>query len=371
VFYSLRCLIAWTLLNGNATLARSVHLEVLMKAVVINEHGGPEVLRYTDFPEPMIGADEVLVRVQACALNHLDLWVRRGLPGRTVPFPHIPGSDISGEVVRTGERVKNVSVGERVLLAPGVSCGHCPQCIAGRDNFCKEYVLFGSTIHGGYAEFVKAPAVNVMAIPGNLSFEEAAAVPLVFLTAWHMLFARADLQPAEDVLVIAAGSGVGSAAVQIAKATGARVIATAGSEPKLAKAKALGADDVLLHAGEFAREVKKRTGGRGVDVVFEHVGAATWDQSVYSLAPGGRLVTCGATSGFESKINVGYLFARQLSILGSFMGRKSELYAALELVRRGLLKPIIDTVFPLERAAEAHRRLENREQFGKIVLQIA
>ena len=210
-----------------------------------------------------------------------------------------------------------------------------------------------------------------MAIPGNLSFEEAAAVPLVFLTAWHMLFARADLQPAEDVLVIAAGSGVGSAAVQIAKATGARVIATAGSEPKLAKAKALGADDLLLHAGEFAREVKKRTGGRGVDVVFEHVGAATWDQSVYSLAPGGRLVTCGATSGFESKINVGYLFARQLSILGSFMGRKSELYAALELVRRGLLKPIIDTVFPLERAAEAHRRLENREQFGKIVLQIA
>ncbi len=342
-----------------------------MKAVIISEHGGPEVLRYTDYPEPSIGAREVLVRVRACALNHLDLWVRRGLPGRPVPFPHIPGSDISGEVAKVGESVKNVRVGEKVLLAPGTSCGECPQCIAGHDNFCKDYVLFGSTIHGGCAEFVKSPAANVIPIPGNLSFEEAAAIPLVFLTAWHMLFYRAHLQPAEDVLVIAAGSGVGSAAVEIAKAVGARVIATAGSEPKLRKAKELGADDVLLHAGEFAREAKKLTNGRGVDVVFEHVGAATWDQSVYSLAAGGRLVTCGATTGFETKINVGYLFARQLSILGSFMGHKSELYSVLELFKRGLLRPVIDCVMPLERAADAHRRLENREQFGKVVLKVA
>ena len=283
-----------------------------MKAVVLSEHGGPEVLRYTDVPEPAIGAHDVLVRVRACALNHLDLWVRRGLPGRSITFPHIPGSDISGEVAKIGESVSNVRVGERVLLAPGLSCGQCPQCIAGRDNFCKQYVLFGAGVHGGYAEFVKSPAANVIPIPGNLSFEEAAAIPLVFLTAWHMLFYRAHLQPAEEVLVIAAGSGVGSAAIQIAKATGARVIATAGSQPKLAKAKTLGADKVLLHEGDFAREVKRLTNGRGVDVVFEHVGAATWDQSVYSLAVGGRLVTCGATSGFESKINVGYLFARQL-----------------------------------------------------------
>jgi len=343
-----------------------------MKAVVINEHGGPEVLRYTDFPDPTIGANnDVLVRVRACALNHLDLWVRRGLPGRNVPFPHIPGSDISGEVAKVGENVTNVRVGERVLLAPGVSCGQCPQCIAGRDNFCKDYVLFGSTIPGGYAEFVKSPAANVIPIPGSMNFEEAAAIPLVFLTAWHMLFYRAHLRPAETVLVIAAGSGVGSAAVQIAKAAGARVVATAGSEPKLAKARELGADATLLHVGEFAREVKKLTNGRGVDVVFEHVGAATWDQSVYSLAHGGRLVTCGATTGFETKINVGYLFARQLSILGSFMGHKSELYDVLELFKRGLLKPVIDTVLPLERAADAHRRLENREQFGKVVLRIA
>jgi NADPH:quinone reductase-like Zn-dependent oxidoreductase len=342
-----------------------------MKAVVLSEHGGPEVLRYTDIPEPTIGPREVLVRVRACALNHLDLWVRRGLPGRSVPLPQIPGSDISGEVAKIGESVSNVKVGDKVLLAPGISCGQCAQCIAGHDNFCKDYTLFGSTVHGGYAEFVKSPAVNVIPIPGNLTFEEAAAIPLVFLTAWHMLFYRAHLQPAEDVLVIAAGSGVGSAAIQVAKAAGARVIATAGSEPKLAKAKELGADDVLLHTGEFAREVKRLTNGRGVHVVFEHVGAATWDQSVYSLAVGGRLVTCGATTGFESKINVGYLFARQLSILGSFMGHKSELFSVLELFKRGLLKPVIDCVLPLERAAEAHKRLENREQFGKVVLSVA
>ena len=341
-----------------------------MKAVVISEHGGPEVLRYTDFPEPAIGGHEVLVRVRACALNHLDLWVRRGLPGRSIPFPHIPGSDISGEVAKVGESVKNVRVGEKILLEPGLSCGQCAQCIAGRDNFCKEYTLFGSGVHGGCAEFVKSPVSNVIPIPGNLNFEEAAAIPLVFLTAWHMLFYRAHLQPAEDVLVIAAGSGVGSAAIQIAKATGARVIATAGSEPKLAKARELGADEVLLHGGEFAREVKRLTNGRGVDVVFEHVGAATWDQSVYSLAAGGRLVTCGATTGFDSKINVGYLFARQLSILGSFMGHKAELFSVLELFKRGLLKPVIDCVLPLERIADAHKRLENREQFGKVVLKV-
>jgi NADPH:quinone reductase-like Zn-dependent oxidoreductase len=341
-----------------------------MKAVVIYEHGGPEVLRYTDFPQPSIGPQDVLVRVRACALNHLDLWVRRGLPGRPVSFPHILGSDISGEVAAVGENVRNARVGDRVLLAPGISCGECESCLAGRDNFCRDYVLFGSTVHGGYAEFVKSPAANVILMPGNLSFEQAAAVPLVFLTAWHMLFDRAHLRPAEEVLVIAAGSGVGSAAVQIAKAAGARVIATAGSEAKLAKAKELGADDTVLHVGEFAREVKRLTNGRGVHVVFEHVGTATWDQSVYSLAHGGRLVTCGATTGFEGKINIGYLFARQLSVLGSFMGYKAELFSVLDLFKRGLLKPVIDTVMPLERAADAHRRLENREQFGKVVLKI-
>lgn len=342
-----------------------------MKAVIISGHGGPEVLRYAEVPEPQIGRQEVLVRVRACALNHLDLWVRRGLPGQKTAFPHILGSDISGEVERVGEEVARIRPGDRVLLAPGLSCGQCVQCIAGQDNFCRDYTLFGSGVHGGYAEFVTSPAVNVIPIPAGLTFEQAAAVPLVFLTAWHMLFSRARLQPAETVLVMGASSGVGSAAIQIAKVAGARVIAASTSEEKLAKAKELGADDVISSSGEFAREVKRRTNGRGVDVVFEHVGQATWEQSIFSLAPGGRLVTCGATTGFEGKLNIGYLFARQLSVLGSFMGSKAELFSALALFERGLLKPVLDCTMPLERAAEAHRRLEDRQQFGKIVLQVA
>jgi NADPH:quinone reductase-like Zn-dependent oxidoreductase len=345
-----------------------------MKAVVFSEHGGPEVLRYTEVPEPQIGApnvNDVLVRVRACALNHLDLWVRGGLPGVTIPLPRIPGSDISGEVAKVGANVSHVKVGERVLLSPGISCGHCPQCLAANDSMCRDYTLFGYMVDGGYAEYVRSPSVNVIPMPPGLSFEEAAAIPLVFLTAWHMLITRAKLKPSEDVLILGAGSGVGSAAIQIAKVTGARVIATAGSEEKLAKAKELGAHDVIQHSKQdIAAEVKRLTNRRGVDVVFEHVGQATWEHSVRSLAVGGRLVTCGATTGYEGKIDLRYLFTRQLSILGSFMGSKAELYSVLELVRRGLLKPVIDTVMPLEQARGAHERLEHREQFGKIVLRI-
>jgi NADPH:quinone reductase-like Zn-dependent oxidoreductase len=341
-----------------------------MKAVALTEYGGLEVLRYADMPEPQIGVNDVLVRVRACALNHLDLWLRRGLPTQPLTFPHILGSDIAGEAERIGSGVSNVRVGDKVLLAPGLSCGQCEQCLAGQDNYCRSYTLFGSGAPGGYAEFVRSPAVNVMPIPGTLTFEQAAAVPLVFLTAWHMLLTRAQLRPAEEVLVIGAGSGVGSAAIQIAKAVGARVIAASTSEAKLAKAKELGADEVVSSTGEFAREVKRLTKGRGVDVVFEHVGQATWEQSIYSLSRGGRLVTCGATTGFDGKVNIGYLFARHLSILGSFMGAKSELFAVLELFKRGLLKPVIDCVLPLQRAAEAHQRLENHDQFGKIILAV-
>jgi NADPH:quinone reductase-like Zn-dependent oxidoreductase len=342
-----------------------------MKAIVYSEHGGPEVLRYAEAPDPQIGADEVLVRVRACALNHLDLWLRAGIPGVPIPLPHIPGSDIAGEVARVGEKVTNVKVGARVLLQPGISCGQCPKCLAGEDNLCRSYTLFGERVDGGCAEYVKAPAVNAVAIPEKLSFEEAAAFPLVSLTAWHMLITRAQLKPAETVLVLGAGSGVGSAAIQIAKAAGARVIATAGSEEKLAKARELGADGVINHSKqEIAAEVKRLTDRRGVDVVFEHVGQATWEQSIRSLAPGGRLVTCGATSGYDGKLDIRYLFTRHISILGSFMGSKAELYSALELVRRGLLKPVIDVVMPLAQCAEAHKRLERREQFGKIVLQV-
>ena len=343
-----------------------------MKAIVYAEHGGPEVLRYTDVPEPEIGAGEVLVRVRACALNHLDLWLRRGIPSLKIPLPHIPGSDIAGEVALAGDGVTNVKVGDRVMLQPGISCGACEKCLAGDDNLCKSYRIFGEMVDGGCAEYLKAPAVNCVPIPEGVSFEAAAAFPLVSLTAWHMLIARAKLQPAETVLVLAAGSGVGSAAIQIAKASGARVIATAGSDAKLARARELGADEVINHSTEkIASEVKRLTGRRGVDVVFEHVGEATWNESIRSLVPGGRLVTCGATTGYNGAIDIRYLFTRQISLLGSFMGSKADLLAAVEFLKRGLLKPVIDIVLPLEKCAEAHRRLENSEQFGKIVLKVA
>jgi len=342
-----------------------------MKAVVYSEHGGPEVLRYTDAPEPSIDAYEVLIRVRACALNHLDLWLRRGIPGVPIPLPHIPGSDIAGEVAKVGEKVKGIKVGERVLLQPGISCGHCEQCLAGDDNMCREYMMFGQMVDGGCAEYVKSSVANLVPIPEGLSFEEAAAFPLVSLTAWHMLITRAQLKPAETVLILGAGSGVGSAAIQIAKAAGARVIATAGTKEKVLKGKELGADSMIWHSeNDIAKETKRMTNGRGADVVFEHVGQATWEQSVRSMAVGGRLVTCGATTGYDARIDLRFLFTRQLSILGSFMGSKAELFSALELVRRGLLRPIVDVVMPLEACAEAHQRLELREQFGKIVLRV-
>jgi NADPH:quinone reductase-like Zn-dependent oxidoreductase len=340
-----------------------------MKAIVFEKQGGPEVLQYTEVPEPVIGPTQILVRVRACALNHLDIWVRSGLPG--IPLPHIPGSDIAGEVARVGEAVANVRPGEKVLLQPGVSCGKCAKCLAGNDNQCRQYTLLGQGIDGGCAELVAAPSANAVPMPAGVSFEMAAAFPLVFLTAWHMLFTRAKLVPAETVLILGAGSGVGSAAIQLAKTAGARVIATAGSEAKLAKARELGADEVINHSQQrISEEVRRITKGAGVNVVFEHVGQATWEESLRSMAVGGRLVTCGATTGHEGHIDIRHLFVKQLSVLGSFMGGKGELFPPLELFARGLVKPVIDVVMPLEKCAEAHRRLEQREQFGKIVLKV-
>jgi len=342
-----------------------------MKAIVFREHGGPEVLKYTDAPDPVVRANEVLVRVKVCALNHLDLWVRRGIPGVPFPLPHIPGSDVAGEIAAIGADITTVRVGQKVVLAPGVSCGKCSACISGQDNRCRQFTNLGYMIDGGCAEFVRAPEVNCMPYPENLSFEEAASIPLVFQTAWHMLVARAELQQGEDVLVLGAGSGVGSAAVQVAKFFGARVIATAGSDEKLQKAKELGADQVINHKTQKIREeVRRITGKRGVDVVFEHVGTATWDESIASLAPSGRLVTCGATTGYDAKIDLRFLFSRQLSLLGSYMGTKSELQTVMKLVAAGRLKPVVDRVFPLAEAAAAHAYLESSSQFGKVVLKV-
>jgi len=342
-----------------------------MKAIVFHQHGGPEVLKYADAPEPALRANDVLVRVKACALNHLDLWVRRGLPNVPLPLPHIPGSDVAGEIAKIGVDVTTIRVGQKVVLAPLVSCGKCPACLGGLDNHCRQATNLGYMIDGGCAEFVRAPEVNCLAYPEDLTWEQAAAIPLVFQTAWHMLITRAELQPGEDVLVLGAGSGVGSAAIQIAKFFGARVLTTAGSEEKLAKAKELGADHLINYKTQKIRdEVRRITDKRGVDVVVEHVGAASWEDSLSSLAPTGRLVTCGATTGYDGKVDLRFLFSRQLSLLGSYMGTKSELHRVMKLVAAGKLKPVVDRVFPLAEAAAAHAYLESSSQFGKVVLSI-
>jgi NADPH:quinone reductase-like Zn-dependent oxidoreductase len=340
-----------------------------MKAVIFRQHGGPEVLEYADAPDPVIKANEVLVEVRACALNHLDVWARGGLPGIEIKLPHILGNDIAGVVREVGEVVDWVSVGDEVLLQPGVSCGHCFECLSGRDNLCPQYDILGYRRDGGYAELVAAPAVNVIPKPKGLSFEEAAALPLVTVTAWHMLVTRAALQPGEDVLIHAAGSGVGSIAIQIAKLRGARVIATAGSDEKLEKARELGADEVVNYTrGDWAKEVRRLTAKKGCEVVFEHTGAETWSGSISSLAKNGRLVTCGATSGYDARTDLRQVFYRHVSLLGSFMGSKAELLEALKFVERGAIKPVIDRTLPLSEARRAHELMQDRAQFGKLVL---
>jgi NADPH:quinone reductase-like Zn-dependent oxidoreductase len=340
-----------------------------MQAMVIRAHGGPEVLRLEDCPDPMAGPGEALVRVRACALNRLDLWTRAGLPGRTIAFPHILGNDIAGELATLGNPVDGLSVGQRVMLSPGTSCGRCAACLSGEDSSCRLYRILGYQIPGGYAELVRCPVANVIPIPDAVGFPEAAAFPLVFLTAWRMLVTRARIRPGENVLVWAAGSGVGMAAIQIAKLFGARVIATAGSAAKLAKARALGADETLHHhEADVVDEVKRLTGKKGADVVIEHVGQATWERSILALAPRGRLVTCGATTGANATTDLRYVFSKQLSLLGSYMGSKAELLEAAPHFFAGRLRPLVHSVLPLAEAARAHAMMEASEQFGKIVL---
>jgi NADPH:quinone reductase-like Zn-dependent oxidoreductase len=338
-----------------------------VKAVRFHEHGGPDVLRYEDAPDPNLEPGHVLVRVRACALNYLDLWQRRGLDRVKIPMPHISGADVAGEIAAAG--AGEWPPGTRVMLQPGVSCGRCASCLAGADNFCAKYDVLGYQSAGGYAELVTVPAANVIPLPEAIDFIHAAAFPLSFLTAWHMLVTRAGVTERDTVLVLAAGSGVGQAAVQIAKAFGARVIATAGNAKKMEQAAGLGADAVVdHHRDDVVAIVRKFTDGRGVDVVVEHVGVATWERSVRCLARGGRLVTCGATTGFDARLDLRHLFARQLSFIGTYMGGKAELLRAAQLFFRGAVRPIVDRTFPLSDAAHAQRHLEAGEQFGKVVL---
>ena len=341
-----------------------------MKATIFRQHGGPEVLEYTDVPDPSIRADEVLVEVKACALNHLDIFVRNGMPGIEIPLPHILGNDIAGVVKEVGDLVTWAKPGDEVMVQPGVSCGHCTACLSGQDNLCREYDILGYRRNGGYAELVAVPGANLIPKPAQLSWAEAAALPLVTVTAWHMLVTRANVQPGEDVLVHAAGSGVGSIAIQIAKLRGARVITTASSDEKLAKARELGADQTINYShDDWPKEVKRLTDRRGVDVVVEHTGAATWPGSIASLKNNGRLVTCGATSGYDARTDLRQVFYRHLTLLGSFMGSKAELLEAMKFVAQGKIHAVVDRVLPLSEARQAHELMENRGQFGKIVLE--
>jgi NADPH:quinone reductase-like Zn-dependent oxidoreductase len=340
-----------------------------MRAVVLRQHGGPEVLAVEDLPEPRAGAGQVRVRVAAVAVNHLDIWVRNGLPHLKLEYPFRLGADVAGTVDAIGEGVSGVAVGDEVVVNPGHSCGRCRECLSGRDNLCRWFRLMGEDISGGYCEQIVVPAQNVVAKPKSLSFTDAAALPTTFLTAWQMLTRKAPVKPGDDVLVMAAGSGVGVAAVQMAKLHGARVIATASTDEKLARARQLGADETINHASQdLVAEVKRLTGKRGVDIIFEHVGAEVWPKLILSLTRGGRIVTCGATSGWDARTDLRHVFFRQLEILGSTMGPKGDLFPILDLVGAGRLKPIVDKIMPLAAAQEAHRLLQGRAIFGKIVL---
>ena len=340
-----------------------------MKAVRFHEFGGPEVLKYEDIPEPELRKDQVMVRVRACALNHLDLWVRKGLPG--VKLPHINGSDIAGEISAVGEYVTDIKVGQRVLLSPMTFCNHCAACMRGEQNLCRAFTVIGNGVDGGNREYMPARREDVIPIPDSVSFEDAASVPLVFLTAWHMLVTRAKMRPGQTVLVLGGSSGVGIAAIQIAKLFSCRVIATAGNAAKMEKSRELGADHVIDHYKQkIGDEVKQITNKELCDIVFEHVGEATWAESIRSLKPGGVLVTCGATSGPKAEFDLRVLFAKQLAFLGSYMGTMGDLHEVLRHVFSGQLKPVVDSVFPLPETRAAHEKLQKSEMFGKIVLSV-
>lgn len=338
-----------------------------MRAAIIRRHGGLDAVAVEQLPTPEPGPGEVLVRIRACALNHMDLWARKGIAGFEFPLPLIPGCDMAGEVVEGPD----VAPGTEVVIQPGFSCGHCGACLQGHDYLCPGYGIFGENRDGGCAEYVVVPRANLLPKPRHLSWPEAAAYPLTFMTSWHMLVARAAVQPGEIVLVHAGGSGVGSAAIQIARLHGARVFATAGSRAKCERARELGAEVVVNYRDnpDWSKHFHRLTNKRGVDIVIEHVGAQTFDGSVRALRAGGRLVTCGATTGGTVELNLQRLFFKNLALLGSTMGSKGELCTITEHMAAGRLQPIVDRTLPLSEVREAHRILEAREAFGKVVIE--
>ncbi len=342
-----------------------------MRAALFRGFGGPEVMEVGEVPDPVAGPGEVLVRVRAAALNHMDLWLRRGLPALRVPLPHVPGGDICGVVAGLGPGAPALPEGQRVVVNPGLSCGRCARCLSGEDNLCPEYRMVGEQTWGGQAELVAVPAANLVAAPAGVDDAELASLPIVFLTAWQMLVDKARIRPGETVLVIAAGSGVGVAAIQIGRLFGAHVIAAASSDAKLARARELGAEvGINQTTSDLHAELKRLTGGKGVDVVVEHTGGDAFRTAVRACAKGGRIVTCGATAGHEPPLNLRYVFWHQISILGSTMAPKGRLHRILQLVGERKLRGVVDRVLPLAQVAEAHAALEARSVIGKLVLSL-
>jgi len=342
-----------------------------MRAAYIREHGPLDAIRTGDLPDPEPGPGQVRIRVRAGALNHLDIFVRNGIPAVPVPLPHVLGSDGAGVIDRTGPGVAQERIGEEVVLNPGIHCGSCEFCLRGEHSLCVTFHLVGEHIAGTFAEYVVVPAVNAYPKPASLSFEEAAAFPLTFLTAWRMLVTKARARPGESLLILGIGGGVSLAALAIGKRLGLVAGVTSGSPEKLERARELGADFTIDHAAtDFAREARRITGKRGVDIVLDSVGKATWKRSIAALARGGRLLTCGATTGPNPETDIARIFWNQLTVYGSTMGTHGEFAEMLRMFRDGLLRPVVDSVFPLEQTKEAVARLEEKRQFGKIVIRI-
>lgn len=344
-----------------------------MKSIYISEHGGPEVLTFGEMPDPVIGPNEIKVRVKACSINRVDIFTRMGVRGTRLSLdsPHILGGDCAGEVVEIGSEVTRVNIDDRVVINPKISCSQCQYCIAGDDELCIKPRMLGQNSNGSYAEYIKAPATNAIKLPDSLSYEEAAAFPTVFMPSWNILIRRGKIKPWETALILSASSGVGSAAIQIAKSVvGARVITTTSTKEKASMAKKMGADHVINYAEEdIEQRVKELTGGRGVDVVVDHVGAEFWPAASKSLAPGGRYGICGVTTGYLVNLQIGQLFIRNQTVFGVFMGRRDDLRQIIDLADKGLIKAVIHQVFPLKEAAKAHNIMESQNFFGKLILQ--
>ncbi|PIE05559.1 MAG: alcohol dehydrogenase [Sorangium cellulosum] len=342
-----------------------------MEAMVLERHGGPEVLQRKTITIDEPGARCVRVRIRAVAMNHMDLWVRRGLPNVKHEYPHRLGCDIVGEVEALGADARRVGVGDRVMIQPGVSCGVCSACVRGQDNLCRQYRILGENTQGGYAQYINVPDANLLPLPDGINFIDAAALPLCTLTAWQAIYRKAKVRPEHTVLIQAAGSGVSSIAIQLCKLVGAKVITTVGSREKVDPARALGADEVILYREQdLATECRRITERRGVDVIFDHVGGEVFEKSIRAVGWGGKIVTVGATAGFSPKIDLRHVFFRQIEILGSTMGSKGDLAAAMPLIADGRIRPVVGQVFPLWEAGEAHKALEARSVFGKVVLEV-